>query len=144
MTAPARVIRHIDFFVEGAPASQGSMKLVGTKVRHNSPQKLMYWRNLVFGKALDAMSDAGYERFEGPVAVVAQFTFERPKSVKESKRALPVVPPDLDKLLRAVGDALNKVVVVDDAQIVEWKAFKAYAPAPWADIPGVRVIVREV
>lgn len=140
----ARVLRHISFFVPGPPAAQGSMKKVGEHVMHNSPQKLMYWRNLVFGKAVDAMAALEYERFEGPVAVVAQFAFERPKSVKEAKRPYPIVPPDLDKLVRAIGDALNGVVVKDDAQIVEWKAEKAYAPAPWADIPGVRIIVREV
>jgi Holliday junction resolvase RusA-like endonuclease len=34
--------------------------------------------------------------------------------------------PDLDKLIRAVGDALTGVLWTDDAQIVTWSTGKGY------------------
>ena len=38
----------------------------------------------------------------------------------------PVTSPDLDKLLRAVGDALETTVLVNDAQIKGWIAWERY------------------
>lgn len=52
----------------------------------------------------------------------------RPKTVK---RDFPIVPPDTDKLLRAVGDGIGQSGVIwgDDSQIVEIVASKSYADA---------------
>lgn len=52
----------------------------------------------------------------------------RPKSVRVADRALPVVPPDLDKLLRGVGDGVGQSGIIwgDDSQIVEIIARKFY------------------
>lgn len=57
------------------------------------------------------------------------FYLERPKSVKVSDRALPIVPPDLDKLVRGVGDGIGQsgLIYGDDSQIVEILARKFYA-----------------
>ena len=46
-------------------------------------------------------------------------------SVSKKKR-FPVTSPDLDKLCRAVGDALEKTVLVNDAQIKGWIAWELY------------------
>lgn len=53
----------------------------------------------------------------------------RPQSVSQSKRALPIVPPDLDKLIRAVGDGIGQSGLIwgDDSQIVEMVGTKSYA-----------------
>ena len=38
-------------------------------------------------------------------------------------------PPDVDKLQRAVGDALKKArILTDDSRIVQWIAGKRWAP----------------
>ena len=42
------------------------------------------------------------------------------------KKTFPVTSPDLDKLLRAVGDALETTVLVNDAQIKGWMAWEFY------------------
>ena len=46
-----------------------------------------------------------------------------------TKRPLPIVPPDLDKLLRAVGDGIGQSGYIwgDDSQIVEMEGHKYYA-----------------
>lgn len=55
-----------------------------------------------------------------PVEVDLTFVRPRPASVSAAVRPYPVVPPDGDKLLRAVNDALTQAHVWhDDAQVVE-------------------------
>ena len=59
------------------------------------------------------------------------FRYERPKSVK---RAVPTVPPDLDKQIRSILDALTGVAYVDDSQVTHIIASKSYAPRAGVDI----------
>lgn len=65
----------------------------------------------------------------GPVRLEVDFFLERPKSVRQSDRALPHVAPDLDKLVRGVGDGIGQSGIIwgDDSQIVEIMARKFYA-----------------
>lgn len=65
----------------------------------------------------------------GPVRLEVDFYLERPKSVPQGKRPLPIVAPDLDKLVRAVGDGIGQSGMIwgDDSQIVEIVARKYYA-----------------
>jgi Holliday junction resolvase RusA-like endonuclease len=58
------------------------------------------------------------------VKVLVTFQFVLPKSVKA--RAHHTVKPDLDKLLRAVLDALTGIAYEDDAQVVTAVAMKVY------------------
>ncbi len=60
--------------------------------------------------------------------------------VKDHAPAAPVVLPDVDKLCRALLDALTDVVFEDDSQVVELRARKAYAE-PGCE-PCTRVVVR--
>jgi Holliday junction resolvase RusA-like endonuclease len=48
----------------------------------------------------------------------------KPKTVN---RQMPTVPPDLDKLIRAVLDGLTGVAYKDDGQVVRISAVKIYA-----------------
>ena len=61
--------------------------------------------------------------FDGPIAIDAAFYFNRPKS---AKRQHPTVKPDLDKLVRAILDALTGVIWRDDSQVVFIEARKSY------------------
>jgi Holliday junction resolvase RusA-like endonuclease len=81
----------------------------------------------------------------GPVRVEIDFYVTRPPSIKQSKRVYPIVPPDVDKLCRAVNDGLNQGpdgkanngrLWGDDSQVVELLANKFYADdrAPGANI----------
>ena len=56
-----------------------------------------------------------------PLLVMMEFVFKSPK-----KPTKPYPRGDLDNFIKAVGDALNGIVYVDDTQIVGISAFKRY------------------
>ena len=121
------------FFVPGEPITEGSTRAFTSGQRvvvtHDRGPELDQWRLKVAHAAQAAAQDAGWEpRYDGPVAVTAAFFLPRPKSAK--KRLVPHVKPDLDKLIRAVGDALAPYkqpgVLKDDSRIVTWRATKDY------------------
>jgi Holliday junction resolvase RusA-like endonuclease len=125
------------------PRPQGSKKYVGTRrtaAGNNIPliieasPGLPVWRKAVADAVIQAMQDSGdLSKFEGAVKVEAVFYLTRRKSVK---RALPIVPPDVDKLSRSLLDAC-KGVWGDDAQVVRLEVSKKYATGE----PGVAVTI---
>lgn len=126
------------FFVPGEPITEGSVRTFTSGQRvvvtHDRGSELDRWRLRVARAAEAAARKAGWEpRHDGPVAVTAIFLLPRPKSVPKS-RQWPHVKPDLDKLQRAIGDALSPYkrpgVLRDDSRIVEWRASKHYAGDP--------------
>jgi Holliday junction resolvase RusA-like endonuclease len=115
------------------PAPQGSKKYVGTRrtaagnniplIIESSP-KLPAWRKAVSDAVIQAMQDSGdLSKFDGAVKVEAVFYLTRKPSVK---RQYPIVPPDVDKLTRALLDAC-KAVWTDDALVVRLEVSKKYA-----------------
>jgi crossover junction endodeoxyribonuclease RusA len=124
----------IVFRVDGLPRQQGSMRSPKAGVVIHSTRGLKPWRERVATEAKRWVP----EPLTGLVSVRVWFELPRPKRPKF--RDLPGVPPDLDKLVRAIGDALNGVAYVDDGQVVEWRATKAYA----LDTPGVTVQIETI
>lgn len=57
-----------------------------------------------------------------------QFVLPRPASVSHKSRPYPTVAPDVDKLARAVIDAMTGSVWKDDAQLIELRVTKTYGP----------------
>jgi crossover junction endodeoxyribonuclease RusA len=66
----------------------------------------------------------GFEPIDEPLELSVIFYLPRPKT---ATRDFPAVMPDLDKLIRAVGDSLSGLVYVDDSRIVSISAQKRYA-----------------
>lgn len=123
----------IYFSVDGKPIPQGSMKFIRPGVMiHSRAAELALWRALVAQEAKKHIRVP----IEEPVALEAHFRLIRGKSVK---RPFPIVPPDLDKLLRGIMDAGTSVIWLDDAQVTQISCSKAYADTPGVDI-GVRPI----
>lgn len=138
----------IVFFAAGAPAPQGSKTHVGHGVMVESSKRVKPWRDAVRRAAVEAMADK--PPIDGPVYLVQVFALPRPKShygtgrnsgrVKRGAPSRPPVRPDLDKLARAVGDALTGVCYHDDAQVVNLCAAKYYVtPAGRLSVPGVEI-----
>ena len=131
-----RPVFEVRFVVQGPPRAQGSGRalLIGGKPRiiHASDSKLQTYRRLAKNAAVDAMR--GRLPVDVPVSVDAVFKLQRPKRTKYGEH--PAGTPDLDKLQRALGDALTGTVITDDARIVSWRAIKA-----WADLPSTEVRV---
>jgi len=85
------------------------------------------WQQLVAEGASSALQ--GFEpaeQLEGPVQLRVNFYLPRPKSLPKKVNSH-LKKPDLDKLVRAVKDALTRVVWKDDSQVIELMASKAYA-----------------
>lgn len=136
----------LHFVVVGDPVAQGSIARTPHGAKHSNEKLLLPWRAAVAACAHDAMSDAPPTPV--PVVLEAAFGVKRPKghygtgrnagSLRASAPPFPAVNPDLDKLARAVLDALTGIAYRDDAQVVELLASKRYGT------PGVAVWLTEV
>ena len=114
------------FNVLGTPKPQGSKRHIGRGVMIESCQALRPWRDSVAWAAREAMQQQGWEKAEGATQVTLGFDFTRLKSAKH--RQYPSVKPDIDKLARAVLDALRSGGIYrDDAQVVSLVAAKHYS-----------------
>lgn len=137
-------MKPVRFFTPGVPAPEGSHKYVGHRggrpvVAHDNP-RLSAWRTLVARDARNAAHAAGWDApHDGPVAVEARFYLPRPKRPRFADHA--ATKPDLDKLARAVGDALAAPggPLAEDSRIVTWVLTKWWASD--GQPPGVHVIV---
>ena len=109
----------INFFVDGLPVPQGSMKVIHGRVIHNKGSELAAWRSAI---ALTARKH-GVRPISDPVTIDLKFCMPKPRTVK---REYPSVAPDLDKLIRAVLDGLTAIAYIDDGQVVKIRAEKAY------------------
>jgi len=136
----------------GTPATQGSKRHVGKGIMVEASTRTRPWRETVKYAALEAMN--GRHRIETPVTVTAIFTFDRPQAhyrtgihATELRPGAPLFPAtrdsgDIDKLLRAVLDAIvDGGVIRDDSLIVLVNARKVWAGWTLA-IPGVRITVQ--
>jgi Holliday junction resolvase RusA-like endonuclease len=103
------------------------MKVINGRVLHSQGSALAVWRSTV---ALAAKA-AEARKIEGPVSMKLDFHLVKPRTVK---RDMPTVPPDLDKLIRAILDSLTQIVYFDDSQVVQITASKSYAEEPGVDI----------
>jgi Holliday junction resolvase RusA-like endonuclease len=125
--------------VYGDPAPQGSKTarvINGHVVMWESSKKLPGWRESVH-MACKVASMEHHVPMLGPVEVHMTFFMPRPKSVS---RKYPNTAPDLDKLIRGVGDALQSSgVLSNDGQIVSIIADKVYASDPTAN--GVEIVL---
>jgi Holliday junction resolvase RusA-like endonuclease len=122
--------------VAGVPAPEGSVRALmmpGKRfpvVVHDNPKALKEWRGIVQAAATGALDDGAEAYPEGPVTVRIIFYLPRPASITVKHRREPTVRPDVDKLTRAVLDALTKArVYTDDAQVCELRVKKQYALA---------------
>jgi Holliday junction resolvase RusA-like endonuclease len=122
----------LSFLVQGQATSKGSMSgfalerpdgSVGVRVVDKT-KGLHGWTTAIKWSGKLEMRRQRLELFAGPVTLKVLFVFARPK--KPKNRDHHVVKPDLDKLLRAVNDALTGIVWVDDNQVVEIAAAKRY------------------
>ncbi len=81
---------------------------------------------------------------EDAVEITLVARFMPPASASKKRRAAmlageirPTVKPDLDNIVKAAADAMNRVVYRDDAQIVTARIAKLYS-----ETPGLTVIVK--
>ena len=115
----------IRFFAPGVPQGQGNHRVSRAGRVYETNSRLSAWRDTVANVARMARLKHRAEPLDEPVEVAVVFRMPRPKRPKFDE---PAVPPDLDKLQRALGDALTTSgVIADDSRIVRWHPEKRYA-----------------
>ncbi len=133
----------LTLFVPGKPIAQGSMKNLGGGVMAHSNDGLMPWRYAIGYAARQKLATLGItDPILEPMSVTLSFYFDRPKSVSIKSRPRHNVYPDLDKLVRAVCDALTGACWKDDAQVFRLSAQKEYIEkGKWPNEPGVNIVL---
>jgi len=81
----------------------------------------------------------GAPPIKGPISIKLEAIFARPVSMSRRMRGKPKFVwrtgrPDADNLAKLVGDALNGIAWIDDAQITMMNIWKHYG-----DVPELRV-----
>lgn len=120
----------VSFTVIGVAVPKGSLKAFvrhgHAHLTHDNPQTRS-WQHLVAAQAQAVVHLDHVAQFLGPIAIRVTFALPRPATLPR-RITTHTKKPDLDKLLRNIGDALRGVLYRDDAQIVEWHGRKVYAP----------------
>ena len=148
------MLQRISFFVPGIARTQGSHKAfpyrkksgkTGVVVVHDAGKELATWRESVSWHARRHT----VEMFDPSVALqlcclfalrrpLSHFTRSGTLSSKGRECQTPIFKPDLDKLVRAIADALSGIVYHDDSRIVAM-----YCRKSWSNEPGVDIVVSD-
>ena len=126
--------------VHGVPVPQGSMRAFarnGHAWATSDNPRTRPWKAAVTAEAARVVASMGWPTpayGRDPVGVSIVFRLPRPKGHHGTRGQLlpsapkyPAVLPDIDKLARAILDALTGVVWRDDAQVVALDVYKRYA-----------------
>lgn len=128
---------------EAAPQGSKTVRAIGggkSVVREANP-KTKPWRKHVSDAAGELWQ--GRPLLDGPLRMVLYFYRVRPPShfklngelsAAGRRQPLPATAPDSSKLLRAIEDSLNKVVIVDDARIVSHAVEKCWGDSERTEI----------
>lgn len=133
---------HALLFVTGRPAPQGSKNafVIGKRaVMVEASKHLPAWRNDVILAVKKLFYDTeDVAKFVDPVKLRVTFYIDRPKQPKY--KVWPGQKPDLDHLIRAVGDSLKiGGLLTDDSLIVQIQAEKVWCGAETKPEPGATI-----
>jgi crossover junction endodeoxyribonuclease RusA len=145
MRGSERPVETLAFVVLGEPSPEGSTKafyikkLNRTVTTHQNQKSLEAWRNRVATEAQRALEGKEWVAdCSSAYEVDVEFVLSRPPSVPEHKRIHPIVKPDIDKLVRAINDALTGILFTDDCQVVSMTVSKDYGDERR---PGAYIVV---
>lgn len=124
------------FHTTGTPIPQGSMKHIGGGRIITANKHLKKWREQVSSTAR-AHILGEWEPLDEPLSISLDFYLPHP--AKPRFPYFPAARPDLDKLCRAIFDALKDAAIIrDDSRFVGLHATKNWATGCE---PGVRIII---
>mgnify|MGYP001592318464 CR=1 FL=1 len=121
MTTPTPII----ITMPGDVVPKARARTVHFKSGHShtyTPEKAATYQHDLGWTAREAMD--GRRPLRGPVKIQIDIAVRRPK---RQARHFPTGRPDLDNCVKIALDALNKIVINDDAQVVVLSAAKFYA-----------------
>jgi len=134
---PAPLQPGLTIVVPGIPVPQGSLRAFarnGHAWATSDNPRTRPWKAAVTSAAAELVEQTGFAKLiHQAIAVRVTFRLPRPKGHYGRRGLLPSAPPypnvlpDLDKLARAILDALTGIVWRDDAQVVRLAVEKVYA-----------------
>ena len=112
----------VAFEVVGVPVQQGSKRHVGNGVMIEAANGHRAWRHAVATEARQVADGRTDTPLDGPLCLSVRFRFpmpaSRPKRTQRIGIGWKLSAPDLDKLVRSIGDALTEGGLIrDDARI---------------------------
>lgn len=150
-------LKPVSFFVPGEPVGKGRPRAVGRKRRdkssgqlvgytaHITPIKTENYEKTVAAAGAQAMQ--GRAVIAGPVLVEMKIVVTAAASWSKKKRAaalagevLPTKKPDIDNVEKALFDAMNGVVWVDDVQVVNVSKSKRFGETPGVTVRIVPLV----
>lgn len=138
-------MRTITFTINHDPVAEGRARAyrVGGFIRLVTPEKTRHYKALVAELATNAMS--GTEPLVG--AVTARISVFLPIPASMSKKARTALQarfatrkPDVDNLAKAIMDGCNRIVYLDDSQVVRLTIEKRYLDEPMTVVEFTEVV----
>jgi Holliday junction resolvase RusA-like endonuclease len=126
-------MNYIKIIIPGIPASKGSFNRGKYGQLYPADKKLRGWVNAI---SWQARSQAPRQPSQAAIELTITFNLPHYDSNKDDQ---PTIKPDLDKLARAVLDALTGIIYHDDSQVIRLVCSKAWA----IDAPGCQIEIRE-
>ena len=134
----------VRFRVQADPVAQGRPRLTtaGGFARAFDPKKSKEWKAFIKDVAMKAMEDGGHRMpLMGPLCARMRFGFALPKSKYRKRvpreRSWHTKRPDIDNLIKAIFDACESVVYINDtsiAKVVIDKIECAQGEAPFVSV----------
>jgi len=133
------------FDVPGIPRGKGRPRFArrGSFVKTYTDSKTADYETKIKEVATRAMGSS--EPLETPVSVYLYVRMPIPASTsKKAKKAMisgeirPTKKPDIDNIAKAFLDSFNKIIYLDDTQVISLHCTKVYSVEP-----GVNVMIRE-
>jgi crossover junction endodeoxyribonuclease RusA len=125
----------LNLFVEGLPAPKGSWIVKHGYFIPDNREKLNIWTHAIKTAAKAAYSPAAPS--QNAIELKLKFYLSPPRNTGQGPAT---TRPDIDKLSRAVMDALAGIVYADDRQVVRLEAIKEYSPN---DSTGAEIEIKE-
>lgn len=132
----------VRFHIPGIPVAKGRARVttIGGHARTYTPEKTVRYESTVALMARQAMGASSPIAKPVSVSIVATWPIPASWSKKRQQEAVyKPSRPDLDNIIKAIGDGCNGIVWNDDSQIAVLQSCKVYGA-----VPGVSVEVFEI
>jgi len=128
-----------EMILDGEPVGKGRPRFSRQTGHTYTPEKTARFEERLAWAAQSVMERRPLFDGELGMIVLAYFSVPSSKSAKWKADAIackirPTKKPDIDNIIKGVADALNKVVYIDDTQIVSMTAMKFYSDRPRIEI----------
>ncbi len=135
--------KRCDFTIHGKVVGKGRPHFVRKTGVAITPQATRSYESIVRDMAMREMGES--TPWDGPVAAVIVARYEVPKSWPKKKKEMALkqliapAKPDVDNVVKIVLDSCNRVVYMDDTQVVTCVAIKRFSESAGLDVSFAEV-----